>query len=162
MFCPNCGKSEQSENTYCRSCGEFLPDSTKNSQLFFVVNTPQQKANIISGVSLIAFVFSLFFGWWLYATKFNIPLINWLATAFLIFNAVWHISNFFAVQNLAKLPKVNKEKTDLQKQIVENKPFHQNALPSADLSNVVPVSVTENTTQSISGKIKINLSHAEQ
>jgi hypothetical protein len=28
MFCPNCGRSEQKLDTYCRDCGEFLADSS--------------------------------------------------------------------------------------------------------------------------------------
>ncbi|HEX8187458.1 MAG TPA: hypothetical protein VF586_03845 [Pyrinomonadaceae bacterium] len=26
MFCPNCGKGDQTPESYCRSCGEFLTD----------------------------------------------------------------------------------------------------------------------------------------
>lgn len=26
MFCPKCGAAEQTPNSYCRSCGVFLPD----------------------------------------------------------------------------------------------------------------------------------------
>ena len=33
MFCPNCGKGEQSPDSYCRSCGEFLPDFSAKSYL---------------------------------------------------------------------------------------------------------------------------------
>ncbi len=152
MFCPNCGTADQKENTYCRSCGELLPDLSKNSRLVFGGNTPQGTANIISGISLIASVFSLFFGWWLYATKFNTPIVIYLAAALLICNAIWHASNFFMVQKLAKRFKPNKEKSDSQKEIVEDKSSQQKTLPTADLSNVVPISVTENTTRHLSEK----------
>jgi hypothetical protein len=33
MFCPNCGKGEQSRETYCRNCGEFLTDYSGKSYL---------------------------------------------------------------------------------------------------------------------------------
>lgn len=36
MFCPNCGKGEQSPDSYCRSCGEFLADSSAKS---YLINT---------------------------------------------------------------------------------------------------------------------------
>lgn len=36
MFCPSCGKGEQSPNSYCRSCGEFLTDFSAKS---YLVNT---------------------------------------------------------------------------------------------------------------------------
>ena len=36
MFCPNCGKGEQSPDSYCRSCGEFLKDFSAKS---YLINT---------------------------------------------------------------------------------------------------------------------------
>lgn len=33
MFCPSCGKGEQSPDSYCRSCGEFLTDFSAKSYL---------------------------------------------------------------------------------------------------------------------------------
>ena len=152
MFCPKCETADQKENIYCRSCGEFLPDSNKNSQLVFGGNTPQQTANIISSISLIAAVFSFFVGWWLYATNFNFPIVIYLAAALLICNAGWHASNFYMVQKLAKRFKPNKENQDSQKEIAEDKSSQQKTLPTADLSGVVPISVTENTTRNLSEK----------
>ncbi|MDQ3061260.1 MAG: hypothetical protein M3R14_00130 [Acidobacteriota bacterium] len=43
MYCPNCGTAEQSENTYCRSCGELLPDLSKKNKFAFGGNTPEQQ-----------------------------------------------------------------------------------------------------------------------
>jgi len=162
MYCSTCGKADQKENTYCRSCGEFLPDLSKNSLLVFGGNTPQQTANIISGISLIAAVFSLFVGWWLYATKFNFPIVIWLASALLICNAIWHACNFFMVQKLAKRLKPSKEKSDSQKEIAEDKFSEQKILPTADLSDVVPISVTENTTRHLGEKTKLRSTQTEK
>lgn len=33
MFCPNCGKSDQTPDSYCRSCGEFLTDFSAKAYL---------------------------------------------------------------------------------------------------------------------------------
>ena len=33
MFCPKCGKGEQTPDSYCRSCGEFLADFSSKSYL---------------------------------------------------------------------------------------------------------------------------------
>ncbi len=162
MFCPNCGKADQKENAYCRSCGEFLPDLSKNSQLVFGGNTPQQTANIISGISLIAFLLSLFAGWWLYATRFNMPAVIYLAAAVLICNAIWHACNFFMVQKLVKRFKPNREKSDSQNEIAEDKVSQQKSLPTADLSNVVPITVTENTTKHLFEKINRKSSQTEK
>jgi len=162
MFCPKCGTADQKENTYCRSCGEFLPDLSKNSQLVFGGNTPRQTANIISGISLITAVFSLFVGCWLYATNFNVPIVIYLAAALLICNAGWHASNFYMVQKLAKRFNPNKENQDSQNEIAEDKSSQQKTLPTADLTNVVPISITENTTRHLSEKSNLKLSQAEQ
>lgn len=162
MFCPSCGKSDQIENSYCRSCGEFLPDLSKNSQLVFGGTTPQQTANIISGISLVAAVFSLFAGFWLYATRFNIPIVIYLAATLLICNAIWHISNFFMVQKLVKRFKPSKEKSDSSKKIAEEKSSHQKSLPTANLRDVVPTTVTENTTKHLPEKINRKSSQTEQ
>ena len=43
MFCPNCGTSDQIENSYCRSCGEFLPDLTKSKIVSFGGETPEEQ-----------------------------------------------------------------------------------------------------------------------
>lgn len=75
MFCPNCGKAEQIPNTYCRQCGEFLPDLTKNALKRFGGTTPQQSANIVSFLSLFASIVSLLAGLWMYATGFNVPVV---------------------------------------------------------------------------------------
>ena len=46
MFCPKCGNANQTENTYCRQCGTFLPDFNKLEKKTI---TPEQhlKANTV-------------------------------------------------------------------------------------------------------------------
>ncbi|CAN5436647.1 hypothetical protein BH18ACI1_BH18ACI1_18080 [soil metagenome] len=154
MFCLNCGKADQTENTYCRSCGEFLPDLSKNSSIIFGGSTPQQTANIIGGISLVSSVFSLFVGCWLYITGFNIPIVIYLAAALLICNSIWSASNFLMVQKLAKRLNPNKQKLNSQNEITEDNFSQQKVLPTADLENFLPISVTENTTKHLSEKAK--------
>ncbi len=43
MFCPKCGTADQIENSYCRNCGEFLPDLTKNKIVSFGGDTPEEQ-----------------------------------------------------------------------------------------------------------------------
>ena len=33
MYCPECGKSDQEPEAYCRNCGEFLPSSSGTASL---------------------------------------------------------------------------------------------------------------------------------
>lgn len=159
MFCPNCGKADQKENTYCRSCGEFLPDLNKNALMRFGGVTPQQNANIISFLSLFASIVSLLAGLWMYATNFNVPIVLYLGAALLICNAIWHVSNFYTIRKLSK--RLNPTEKSFP-ETLENKAVSQKELQEADLSDVVPISVTENTTRQLSKeKIKNKSAHSE-
>ncbi|CAN5438817.1 hypothetical protein BH20ACI1_BH20ACI1_22150 [soil metagenome] len=146
MFCPNCGKGDQKENTYCRQCGEFLPDLTKNALKRFGGVTPQQNANIISSLSLFASIVSLLAGLWMYATNFNVPIVLYLGTALLICNAIWHVSNFYTIKKLSK--RLNPTDENLSKYL-EDKTATQKELNEPDFSDAVPMSVTEKTTRKL-------------
>ncbi len=151
MFCPKCGNADQIENTYCRSCGEFLNYSNKSSALSFGGNTPQQNVSAINILSLIAAAFSLFTGIWMYATQFNVPMVLYFAAAILICNAFWHFSNFFVGMKLKK--SLNNARSDLAE---KSENIHstktQELLPEADLNNIVPPSIVENTTRKLKVK----------
>ena len=158
MFCPKCGKPNQAENTYCRQCGEFMPDLKKDALMRFGGVTPQQNARTISLMSLFASIISLIAGFLMYATNFDIPIILYLGAALLICNAVWHASNFYTVNKLFKrLNPVEKETSNH----LENKTLSPKELDEADFSDVVPISVTENTTRQLNEKIKNTSTHSE-
>jgi hypothetical protein len=56
MFCPKCGKPDQSPETYCRKCGTFLPDFDKASKK----ETPaEEHIKINSTFSIMTAVVSL-------------------------------------------------------------------------------------------------------
>lgn len=152
MFCPNCGKSEQIENSYCRRCGEFLNYSNKHSALSFGGNSPQQNVNTINILSLIAAFISLFAGIWMYATQFNVPIVLYFAAAILLCNTGWHLSNFIVGTKLKKRLNQAKEKlfeTDKHLQSAKTKEL----LPEANFENYVPTSITENTTKHLKEKV---------
>jgi hypothetical protein len=46
MFCPNCGASEQTPDTYCKKCGTYLRDVSFRGWLFGV-NNPGNAALVI-------------------------------------------------------------------------------------------------------------------
>lgn len=51
MFCPNCGKADQTPDSYCRSCGEFLTDfSTRFYLLKGLLGGAGPKAQINFGI----------------------------------------------------------------------------------------------------------------
>ena len=57
MFCPNCGAAEQAADSYCKRCGEWLPDMRRRRGRRFVSATPEQLLNkmlVLGGLSSLA------------------------------------------------------------------------------------------------------------
>ena len=168
MFCPKCGKSEQSPETYCRQCGNYLQDYTKPAKR---ENTPEQhlKANIflnlltaVTSLTLAILLYAMFLG------KEDTPIIIYITAGFLTAMTAWQIQTFWRTLLLRKHFK--KRKADAAHQTAEETKENvapQNVAPpnfesmptrellnEADLSNIVPSSVTENTTRHLSEKVK--------
>jgi uncharacterized membrane protein YvbJ len=56
MYCPNCGKGEQTAGTYCRNCGEFLHDFSGNSYLISKLlggSKPETQVNVNLVINLV-------------------------------------------------------------------------------------------------------------
>jgi len=73
MFCPNCGQAEQKENSYCRKCGEFLPDLRKKTNLTFGGDTPEAQIKVQQTLNLLSAIVSFAMAILLYATHFGNP-----------------------------------------------------------------------------------------
>ena len=105
MFCPNCGKADQTVDTYCRGCGEFLADLSNPFSLFsrlLGINTPAKQitVNLIinlvtAGVSilLVAFLNGYFDGR-AARTSEAAPPIVYLVYVFLGLVAAWQFLSF--------------------------------------------------------------------
>jgi len=145
MFCPNCGKPDQEENTYCRQCGEFLVGTKSLGAFSFGGVTPRQNVNAISLLSLIAALLSLLAALWMYITKFNFSVALYIGAAVLLCNAFWHLANIYTARKLASRilqnPKSEKGQTAMPR--AETREL----LEPADMSAVIPATVTENTTR---------------
>lgn len=166
MFCPNCGKDKQKKDTYCRSCGEFLPDFEKIKNRGFAAKTPEEniKTSLFLSVfsSLIGFIMAIL----LIIThlgKENTHPIIYLSSAFFIVIGAWQIANISAGLRLKKHFKKRKEnaETDELSEKSINKAKTAELLNEADLSNAVPASVTEKTTKNLTEKVKIKSSQTE-
>ena len=162
MFCPNCGKGEQTPDTYCRNCGELLTDfSSKFSLMSKVlgVNTPEKQLSVNLTISLVTAIISSILLVLLKSfsdavsarTQASPPLIIYLLYLFLGLTAVWQFISFIIGLNLkSKLSgrKSKKVSTDLRAN--ENTISSAQAkefLPPGDIENIVPASVTEDTTK---------------
>lgn len=166
MFCSNCGTADQKENTYCRKCGGFLPDSSRNNALAFGGNTPEQQIRTNLVLNLLSAVVSLILGislYWMIWQRGDAALIIFIVAAFLLAMSGWQFSTFIIGLKLRK--NFNKRKTSS----ADNERSEEKAraveptqtkelLNEANFDNGVPTSVTENTTKHLAEKINQKLS----
>jgi hypothetical protein len=162
MFCPNCGKSEQAPDSYCRSCGQFLTDFSSKSYLINKIlggNKPETQVNInltINIVTTLASCLLLGFlnGYYdsLYEkTGQKAPTIIYLVYIFLGLIAAWQTLGFIVNSRLKKKLSARKKAELSVDSEAGEKPVtsgpSQKSLPEADFANVVPPSVVEDTTK---------------
>lgn len=150
MFCPNCGKSDQTENTYCRNCGKFLPDFDKLKKR----ETPPEehlKANNV--LNIMTAIVSLTLAILLYVNFLggeNTPFLIYVTAGFLTAIFAWQVQVFVRSLMLKKqiiLPKSNKPEAEL-------KSAAKDLLNEADFSDNIPASVSEYTTKNLKEKVK--------
>ena len=158
MFCPSCGKPEQSPETYCRACGQYLKDPEAGAIAAFGGRTPSQNVTAINVVSVIGAIASVVIGVLMYLTRFSEPIILYLAAALLLCNAVWHVSNLVAGVKLRRRltprlsPPSQPEPVPHQDELssVETRDL----LPVGDPAVPVPLSVVEDTTTNLGDKVR--------
>jgi hypothetical protein len=155
MFCPKCGKGEQTPDAYCRSCGEWLPDINKLSRgtrrRSFGGLTPEQNIRTTVFLSLMSACFAVFIAVTLYGVLsgiVNSKAIIAVAAAFSLCIAGWQISNVIVAFKLRRRI-VRRREDHSQSEITLNTPSIIASLPEADTAQFVrsPASVTDNTTE---------------
>lgn len=162
MYCPNCGKGEQTPDAYCRNCGEYLADI---SDKFYLINrilgisTPEKQVGAsltidlltsIASALLLVFLMGYFDG--RYArTGETAPTIIYLVYFFLALVSVWQFLSFIIGLNLkAKLSGKKEGAVPVNSSVNASALLSgavQKSLPQADSENIVPASVTEDTTK---------------
>jgi len=162
MYCPNCGKSDQSPESYCRSCGEFLTDYSGKSYLINKLlggSTPETQINVSLTINAVtAFVSSLLLGFLngyfdaqYERTGQSAPPIIYLVYIFLALVFIWQFLSFVIGTRLKKkLSGRKKVLASVEQSADENvvpTRSTQKPLPQADFENVVPASVAEETTK---------------
>lgn len=150
MFCPNCGKSDQTETTYCRNCGKFLPDFDKLKKR----ETPPEehlKANNV--LNIMTAIVSLPLAILLYVNFLgaeNTPVLIYVTAGFLTAIFAWQVQVFIRSLMLKKqiiLPKRDETEAEL-------KSATKDLLNEADFSDNIPASVSEYTTKNLKEKVK--------
>ncbi len=149
MFCPRCGKADQSPETYCRQCGLYLPDLSKPLKR---ESPPEEhlKANTVLSVMTIVASFTLSFLLFLILgfRSFTHPLI-YVTAGLLLAIGGWHIQTLIRT---LMLKKQWKRRAPLSENQGESSRGFKSAptaklLDQADFTDVVPASVTEHTTR---------------
>ncbi len=152
MFCPNCGKADQKENTYCRSCGNFLPDFDNLKQREI---SPEEHLKANSVLNIMTAVVSLTLAILLYVNYLggeNTPVLIYITAGFLTAMFAWQVQVFVRNLKLKKqiiLPKRTETKEKLKE--IESVPTKE-LLKEADFSDNVPTSVVEYTTRKLKTK----------
>jgi hypothetical protein len=163
MFCPKCGKGEQTPDSYCRSCGEFLTDFSAKSYLIKrLLGGAGPKAqikfnlviNVVTGFAS-AFLLGFLNGHYdaLYAKTGEVPpsVINYVYV-FLGLVFVWQLLGFLVNTRLLKRLYGKKKKAlpaaapaDDAKAVAPPPP--QKSLAPGHIDPVAPDSVTQHTTK---------------
>lgn len=153
MFCPKCGKAEQSPETYCRQCGVFLPDLSKPLKS---ERPPEEHIKVNSVLSLMTVIVSFTLAillWSMMAFRPDTHPLVYVTASLLFAMGAWHIQTFIRIRKLKKQLKITK----LNVEDVQAQEFGAlstaKLLDRADFSNAVPQSVTEHTTTHLDAKI---------
>ena len=153
MFCQKCGKGEQTPESYCRACGEWLPDLSKRGRKSFGGDSPEESLKISLVLSAMTAIVALVLAVLLYANYLGKPGVSGLiyaTAAFLLAIAGWQASNFYVGLKLRR-NFVRRRAGDFAPDANElREGASKAALPAADTSKFVnrpPASVTENTTE---------------
>jgi hypothetical protein len=157
MFCPNCGNADQKENSYCRKCGEFLPDFNAKNKTAFGGSTPEEQIKMNLTLSLMSAIVSFVLALLLYVTFFkrlDTPVLIYVVAAFLLTICGWQASTFAIGLKLKKHFDKRRNETQTETAQVEQTqlpaPATQELLPEADVNEfITPTSVTENTTRKL-------------
>ncbi|MEZ5306912.1 MAG: hypothetical protein R2684_07180 [Pyrinomonadaceae bacterium] len=145
MYCPNCGTAEQTSESYCRSCGIYLPKFGDSGKL---PKTPAEQFrlsivfNVLTAVASFSMAIALIV---IHAGKDDVHPVIFSAISFMFVIAIWQTISLF--NNLKLRNRFVRKEIETSASLTE-KPAHE-ALPEADFSNVVQSSVTENTTRKL-------------
>jgi hypothetical protein len=151
MFCPKCGASDQRPESYCRRCGEWLPDIDAPTQAgLFRKRTRDEKIRkmrILEVVSAALAFTSAAIIFLVLSGRGDTGLLN-LAGICCIVIAVYQAVNFYFGYTLQ--PKRNKEHPQEGREIKRERDLP----PALDgYANVIDMpSVTDNTTELIGPK----------
>lgn len=150
MFCPKCGKGDQSADSYCRSCGDFLIDPAQHTLMNRIlgITNPERQVKFTLTIDLVTAVVSGFLLFFLMGyfdavhdkTGATTPPIVYLVYIFLGLVSAWQLLSFTVGTTYRK--KLNAAKKTI------DQTAERQSLPEADQTNVAN-SITEQTTRNL-------------
>ena len=163
MYCPKCGAPEQRPESYCRSCGTFLPDLDKIEKKE-VPAREHLKAN--SFLSLATAVVSLSLAIALYAVLGFRPDTHWLiylVSGFLIAITAWQVQTFVRTRKLkTQFERLQPKGQVVDKEVEFLRPADtRRLLNNAGPTDTVPNSVIEITTRNLGEKVPVRSTKSE-
>jgi len=151
MFCPKCGAADQSVETFCRNCGNFLPDFDKvakketPAEKHIEINSFFSAATAVISLALAIMLYAMFIG------REGTPWIIYLVFAFMMTITAWQVQTFIRTRKLKKqFEKLRPRRDDGPAKATLAPKETTNLLDEANFENVVPASVTEKTTRNLS------------
>ena len=149
MYCPNCGAGNQTADSYCKRCGQWLRDFKSRAGMQFGGETPQQ--NIFTGLfmSALSTVAALISAIALYFTYLGTSDAKWsvyLAAAFCLCIAGWQASSFVVTMKLRRRLNKSRDASLSPAELTGQKTSP--ALRAGESTPFISVTaVTENTTE---------------
>ncbi|MEQ1923724.1 MAG: hypothetical protein ABL952_14555 [Pyrinomonadaceae bacterium] len=151
MFCPKCGKADQSAETYCRQCGTFLPDLSKPAKR---ETPPEENIKVNTVLSMMTVIVSFTLAILLYiflGFRENTHPMIYATAGLLIAMGGWHIQTFIRTRRLKRQWKRRVGQIENEQTAVGSAPTDKQ-LEMPDFENIVPASVTDRTTKHLSEK----------
>ena len=151
MFCPKCGKADQSAETYCRQCGTFLPDLTKPAKR---ETPPEENIKVNSVLSMMTVIVSFTLAILLYiflGFRDNTHPLIYATAGLLIAMGAWHIQTFIRARRLKRQWKRRVTPMENESATLDSAATDKQ-LEIPDFENIVPTSVTDHTTKHLTEK----------
>jgi len=174
MFCPKCGNADQAPETYCRQCGVFLPDLSKPIKR---QHPPEEHIKVNSVLSLMTVIVSFTLAillWSLMGFRQDTHPLVYVTASLLTAIGAWHIQTFIRMRmlrkqwkrrnsgtevetgetsrasrtrNYGKQLKRRNRRTDVEASNDFRSVSTAGLLDESDFENIVPPSITDNTTR---------------
>ena len=146
MFCPRCGNPEQTEKTFCRRCGNYIPNLSAPS-----VTAPEVhvKANLALGALTVLTSFTVALLLYLFFLgRGDTPPVIYVMFGLLIAMGACHVQTVWRSWLLHKhlrAQKVGKQQFEAVEMFRPADTYKR--LNSSDLKDAVPASITDRATR---------------